>query len=109
MRRMVEAVALLASLMLLATWAGCRSKPEGSIIYQFQTNDYDVEYDGQQKRTTIGPGLMRMARHPEDIEISQGTLRVGNRDYGAVARRDKVSVVAGKVAVNGQARTPSAR
>jgi hypothetical protein len=92
---------------LLLALAGCRAEPEGSRVYQFKTNDYEVEYDGQQKKTTIGPGLMRMSRQPEDIEISGGTLRVGGRDYGAVARLDKVSVVASKVTVNGQVRTPS--
>jgi hypothetical protein len=83
------------------------SKPPGQVVYQFETNDYKVEYDGEQKRVTIGQGLIRMVRHPEDIEVSGGTLRVGTRDYGAVAKNDRISVVGGKVAVNGQERQVS--
>jgi hypothetical protein len=86
-----------------APGGGWRS-PEGTAVYRFQTADYEVEYDGTQKKTTIGPGLVRMSRHPEDIVISEGTLRVGGRDYGAVEKKDRVSVVAGKVVVNGQVR-----
>ena len=97
----------LLILSTIATSAGCGSKPSGPTVYQFETNDYKIEYDGEQKRTTIGPGLMRMVRHPEDIEVSDGELRVGPRDYGTVARHDKISVVGGKVAVNGQERRPS--
>jgi hypothetical protein len=78
-----------------------------SVVYQFETNDYKFEYDGEQKRVTIGPGLMRMARHPEDIVVSKGTLWVGDRDYGSVALKDRISVVGGKVTVNGQERKPS--
>jgi len=102
-RRMFTHVVLAALLL-----TGCGSKSSGPIVYQFETNDYKFEYDGEQKRTTIGPGLMRMSRHPEDIAVSQGTLWVGNRDYGTVARNDRISVVGGKVAVNGQERRPAA-
>jgi VanZ like family len=106
-RGIFKRVALAASLLTIATSVGCGSKSAEPIVYQFETNDYKIEYDGEQKRTTIGPGLMRMVRHPEDIEVSDGELRVGPRNYGAVARHDKISVVGDKVAVNGQERRPS--
>ena len=95
---------LLLTLISFAASGGCGSKPPGSGVYQFETNDYKMEYDGQQKRTTIGPGFIRMVRHPEDIAVTEGVLRVGGRDYGPVAIKDKISVVGGKVAVNGQER-----
>lgn len=94
-------------LWIVLLLVGCDSRPTGSTLFQFATNDYQFECDGQQKRVTIGPGLMRMSRHPEDIEVSDGTLKVGNRDYGAVARKDQISVIGGKVAVNGQIREPT--
>jgi hypothetical protein len=103
---MIARPALFSTLLALAALTGCGPKPSGSTIYQFETNDYKFEYDGEQKRVTLGPGLMRMVRHPEDIEVSKGTLRVGPRDYGAVELKDRISVVAGKVAVNGRERTP---
>ena len=100
-RRATFAVFLLSA---LAASAGCDSKTNVPVVYHFETNDYKFEYDGQQKRVTIGAGLMRMLRYPEDIEVSGGRLRVGPREYGTVKRKDKISVVGGKVAVNGQDR-----
>jgi hypothetical protein len=107
-RRMIRHWTLVGSLAILSGLAGCGSKTSGPVVYRFQTNDYQFEYDGEQKRTTIGPGLMRMVRYPDDIEVSTGSLRVGPRDYGAVALKDRISVVGGKVTVNGQERKPSA-
>ena len=94
-----------AGLAGVAFWAsaGCDGPP-GSAVYRFEMNDYQFECDGQQKRVTEGAGLIRIVRHPENIEVSDGTLRGGPRDYGAVARKDRISVVAGKVAVNGRER-----
>jgi hypothetical protein len=103
MLRIILRFALLGSILTLA---GCDSRPSDSTVFRFEANDYQFEYDGQQKKITIAPGLMRMVRHPENIEVLDGVLRVGRRDYGAVARKDKISVVAGKVAVNGQERKP---
>ncbi len=106
-RSILARCALLLTLTIVAGAGGCGSRPSGPLVYQFSTNEYHFEYDGDQKRVTIGPGLMRMVRHPEDIEVSDGKLRVGPRDYGAVAKNDKISVVGGKVTVNGQERTAS--
>ena len=94
----------IATLLIPAALTGCDSSPPGPPVYQFRTNDYEVEYDGQQKKTTVGVDLVRMVRYPEDIEIVQGTLRVGPRDYGPVARHDRISVLGHQVSVNGQKR-----
>ena len=99
------AIAGLALVGLSCAPGGGWRSSEGTAVYRFQTADYEVEYDGTPKKTTIGPGLVRMSRHPEDIEILDGTLRVGGRDYGMVQKKDRISVVAGKVAVNGQVRS----
>ena len=108
-RGMVARLVLWSSISVVPGWtSGCGSNPPGPLIYRFETGDYKFEYDGQQKRITIGDGLMRMVRHPEDIEVSDGALRVGPRDYGAVAKNDTISVVGGKVAVNGQERQTTA-
>jgi VanZ like family len=105
-RGMIKRVVLFGSLLIVGDSIGCDSRPSDSTVLRFEANDYQFEYDGQQKKITIAPGLMRMVRHPENIEVLDGVLRVGRRDYGAVARKDKISVVAGKVAVNGQERKP---
>jgi hypothetical protein len=106
-RRSFTRVTLVALLLVVASSTGCGPMPSGPIVYPCETNDYKLEYDGEQKRITIGPGLIRMVRYPEDIEVYKGNLRVGSRDYGAVARNDRISVVGGKVAINGQERRPS--
>ncbi len=87
--------------------AGCSTRPDHPMIYEIKTNDYVVEFDGKQKRATIGAELVTIVRIPEDIQVAGGLLRVGPHDYGSVKRNDKISVVGGKVAVNGQARSPS--
>ena len=102
-RRMFTRIVLAALLL-----TGCGSMTSAPIVHQFETNDYKFEYDGEQKRTTIGPGLMRMSRHPgRHRRLAGDALRVGDRDYGTVAHNDKISVVGGKVAVNGQERRAS--
>ena len=105
--RMVARVALFAMLAIVAGATGCDSKPATPVVYPLESGDYSFEVDGDQKKVTTGTGFVRIVRSPEDIEVSNGTLRVGPRDYGAVARKDKISVVGGKVAVNGQERRPS--
>jgi hypothetical protein len=92
---------------LLACSGGCGPKADPRVVYQIKTNDYEIEFDGQQKKATIGSGHFVIVRLPEDIRVSEGQLTVGKRDYGAVRSADKISVVGGKVLVNGQVRTPS--
>ena len=104
MSRGIRAGLLIA---LVTCSGGCGTKPDRSTVYQIKTNDYIVEFDGLQKRATIGTDLLLIARIPEDIRVAEGTLRVGARDYGSVRRNDKISVVGGKVSVNGEVRTPS--
>ena len=86
--------------------AGCRSEPDGSFVYQIKMKDYDVEFDGHQKKATIAEDHFLIVRIPEDIRVSEGTLQVGRREYGEVHARDKISVVGGKVSVNGRERKP---
>jgi hypothetical protein len=103
MRRTIPRFALVGSLLILA---GCDSRPSGSMDFRFEANDYQFEHDGEQKRVTIARGLVRVVRYPEDIEVFDGRLWVGRRDYGAVAKKDKIFVNGVKVAVNGQERQP---
>ena len=102
---------MLAGLLILSSpiAGGCGPKATGTAVYQIQSGDYTIEFDGRQRNTTIGVGKVVMSRDPEDIRIAQGRLQVGPREYGEVARLDKVSVVGGKVSVNGRERAPSAR
>ena len=86
---------------------GCGPKADPRVVYQIKTNDYVVEFDGQQKKATIGLGHVVIIRIPEDIRVAEGQLSVGKRDYGTTRPGDKISVVGGKVLVNGQERTPS--
>jgi len=99
--------ATVAPCLLLAL-LGCRGDRENSTIYRVETTDYTIAFDGDQKRTTTGPGFVRMVRIPEDLLIQDGRLAVGGRDYGEVARRDEIAVVGGKVKVNGNERKPLA-
>ena len=96
---------ILAGLLLAAL--GCGPRPDRAVVYTIRTNDYEVEFDGQQKRATIGERAFRIVRLPEDIRVADGMLTVGPRDYGAVQVKDRITVVGGKVAVNGRERTPS--
>ncbi len=109
MRRGTVAKFVLLAMVPMVAGApiGCSSKSPMPVVYRFATNDYKFEFDGDQKRVTIGAGLMRMVRHPEDILVSDGQLRVGDREYGEVAKNDTIRVVAGKVVVNGQVRPES--
>jgi hypothetical protein len=102
-RRICSGLLLIA----IAASGGCDSDGSRAAVYQLRTNDYELEFDGLQKRTTDRVGAFRMVRIPEDIEVIEGRLKVGPRDYGAVQLKDKISVVGRKVAVNGQERTPS--
>lgn len=105
MRRMTAGIALVG---LAVAGLACSKvgPPPTATVYPFETGDYSFECDGEPKKTIIGTGLMRMSRYPEDIEVQDGKLRVGRRDYGTVAKKDRISVVEGKVAVNGQVRKP---
>ena len=92
---------LFGLLVAIAPPIGCGRSPAHSAVYVIRTGDYEVEYDGQQKKTTIGPGFVLMVRDPEDILIGRGRLAVGGRDYGEVAAGARILVASGKVAVNG--------
>ncbi len=92
---------------LIVGSAGCGSKSDHSTVYEIKTNDYVVEFDGLQKKATIGMEHVLIVRIPEDIQVAEGLLRVGPRDYGPIRRLDRISVVGGKVSVNGQARSPT--
>ena len=94
-------------LTILASYGGCGSGGDRPVVYQLRTNDYEIEFDGQQKKATIGAGAVLIVRTPEDIRVVEGLLQVGPRDYGTVQLKDKISVVGGKVAVNGRERSPS--
>jgi hypothetical protein len=94
-------------LSIIVACGGCGSDVDRPVVYKIQTNDYEVEFDGQQKKATIAVGAFLIVRIPEDIRVVDGMLQVGPRDYGAVRLKDKISVVGGKVAVNGRERTPS--
>ena len=100
----IRAALLLA---FLAGSGGCGWQADRPVVYQIRTNDYVIEFDGQQKKATIGEGVFLIVRIPEDIRVVEGALRVGDREYGAVKLKDRISVVGGKVAINGQERKPS--
>jgi len=101
------------SFAVLLVWplvfsAGCGSKPEQAPVYQIKTNDYELEFDGQQKKATFGDGHFLIVRdYSEDIRVAEGRLSVGKTNYGAVRIKDRISVVGGKVSVNGLERKPS--
>ena len=92
---------------VVAGSVGCRSKVDRSKVYVVKANTYEIEFDGFLRKSTIGGDQFVLVRDPEDIRVAAGVLIVGKREYGAVRPTDKISVIGGKVAVNGQERSSS--
>jgi hypothetical protein len=98
----------LALVLLLAAGSGgCGWRSEATVVHVIKTGDYEVEFDGQQKRATLAAGHFLIVRDSGDIGVFEGNLWVGNRNYGTVRPKDKISVVGGTISVNGQKRSPS--
>jgi hypothetical protein len=94
--------------MLVAT--GCNNQPAGPILVRgMNVNGYEFDYEhvapssiqADSNNLTITAGKSQIA-------VTDGKLRVDERSYGVVKPKDRISVIGGKVSVNGEERKPDA-
>jgi hypothetical protein len=99
---------VLAAMLLVA--AGCNNQPAGPVVVQgMKVNEYEFDYE------LVSPSSIRadaqvlsISTGQNQIGITDGKLSVDVRPYDMVKPKDRISVVGGKVSVNGQERKPDA-
>jgi hypothetical protein len=97
------------SFVLLLAGAGCNSPPPPPAVVHGQVNGFEVEYELVPPLSiTADASSWTITTEKAEIRVSDGKLRVDGKSFGSVKPKDKISVVGGRVSVNGEDRKPDA-
>ncbi len=94
------------SIALLVNGVGRHSRSSApAVITGLTVNGVDFEYERVPGMSIQADAQdLRIRSDKAVIEVSGGELRVNGRSFGRVRPRDRISVVGGKVTVNGEER-----
>ncbi len=96
------------SFIMLAAVSGCTSQPPPTAVVRgMNVNGYEFEYEFVPPlKMMADANSLSITSGKAEIRVADGKLWVDGKSFGPVKMKDKISVLGGKVNVNGEDRKP---
>lgn len=100
----------LVSFIMLAAVSGCTSQPPPpAVVRGMNVNGYDFDFEfAHPLKMMADANSVTITSGKGEIRVSDAKLWVDGKSFGPVKTKDKISVLGGKVTVNGEDRKPDA-
>jgi hypothetical protein len=109
MSRNISALVLsIGSSGFLLAGAGCNSHvPDATLVTSIEFNGINIEYElAPPQNIMVDANSITISTSKAEIRLSDGNLNVSGKSFGSVKTKDKISVLGGRVLINGKDREP---